>query len=66
MQNEDVKNKEDLMQLDSLCHQIDVKWVGGEAVAGDTFELTCCRMTQFHTHTHTHIYDRRMFQDTVE
>jgi len=40
VQNEDVKNKEDLMQLDSLCHQIDVKWVGGEGVAGDTFELT--------------------------
>ena len=28
--NEDVKNKEDLMRLDSLCKQINVRWVGEE------------------------------------
>jgi len=27
---EDVKNKEDLMRLDNLCKQINVKWVGEE------------------------------------
>ena len=25
--NEDVKNKEDIQRLDSLCQNIDVKWV---------------------------------------
>ena len=28
--HEDVKNKEDLMRLDSLCKQINVRWVGEE------------------------------------